>query len=232
MEQFINNMELYLQASVMMALTAAFAGGVLASLTPCVYPMIPITAGYVGERNLGGSKLRGAMLSLVYVFGLSVTYAAMGMFAALTGRLFGEFSTNPWAFIMVANIVILLGLSMFDLFTIPVTAPKTSIGGNGIFGIFLVGILSGFVAGPCTAPVLGVMLAYVATTHNILFGGALLFVFAVGMSLLLILVGTFSGVLASLPRSGIWMEKIKKGIGVVMILLGEYFLITAGQYML
>ncbi|OQY11755.1 MAG: hypothetical protein B6I30_06155 [Desulfobacteraceae bacterium 4572_187] len=229
MEELINNMELYLKASIFMSFIAAFAGGVLASFTPCVYPMIPITVSLVGSRNLGGSRAKGFLLSLLYVAGVAVTYAAMGVFAAMTGRLFGEINTNPWAFIIVANIIIFLGLGMLDVFYLPTFSPKFSPKLGGFAGIFLGGIISGFVAGPCTAPVLGVLLAFVASTQNMILGGSLLFVFAFGMGIILMLVGTFSGVMASMPKSGEWMVKVKKILGYFMIGLGEYFLIKAGQ---
>lgn len=228
-EELVTNLEAYLQASVLMAFLAAFAGGVLSSFTPCIYPMIPITAGFVGSRNIGGSKLKGFLLSLIYVTGMAITYAALGMFAALTGRFFGAIGSNPWVYFVVANIIILLGLAMLEVFEIPVFAPQTTVGGGGIAGVFLMGVVSGFVAGPCTAPVVGVLLAYVGQTQDVILGGSLLFVFAFGMGTLLIVVGTFSGVVASLPKSGEWMVKIKKGLGFLMIALGEYFLIKAGQ---
>ncbi len=232
MDSIIGNMELYLQGSIAMSFVAAFFGGILASFTPCVYPMIPITAGYVGSRNLGGSKLRGFFLSLVYVIGVAVTYSALGMAAALSGRIFGEVSTNPLIYFVVANVMIVLGLAMLDVFTIPSFAPKGSVSMGGTPGVFMLGIVSGFVAGPCTAPVMGVLLTYVATTRDTVLGGSLLFAFALGMGILLIIVGTFSGVLASLPKSGEWMVKIKKMLGILMIGLGEYFLVQMGMLMI
>lgn len=232
MVDITGNLDLYLKGSLAMAFLAVFLGGVLASLTPCVYPMVPITAGYVGSRNLGGSKLRGFVLSLFFVVGVAVTYSALGVIAALTGTLFGEISTNPWAYFVVANIMIFLGLGMLEVFTLPTLALQKTPSLAGVFGVFVLGMASGFVAGPCTAPVLGVLLTYVATTRDAFLGGALLFVFAFGMGLLLIVVGTFTGVLASLPRSGEWMVKIKKAIGLLMIGLGEYFLIQMGRLMI
>lgn len=232
MENIIGNLELYLQGSIAMAFLAAFLGGILASFTPCVYPMVPITAGYVGSRNLGGSKVRGLVLSLFYVLGVAVTYAALGMIAALSGRLFGEVNTSPLVYFVVANIMIVLGLAMLDVFTIPTFSPKSSVQMSGLPGVFVLGIVSGFVAGPCTAPVMGVLLTYVATTRDTILGAGLLFAFALGMGLLLIIVGTFSGLLASMPRSGEWMVKIKKVLGVFMIGSGEYFLIQMGMLMI
>lgn len=231
-EQLVSGMEAYLKASILMSFVAAFLGGILTSFTPCVYPMIPITAGYVGSRNLGGSKVRGFVFSLSYVLGMALTYSLLGVFAAATGRFFGQISTNPYAYLIVANIIIILGLSMLDVFTIPSFPKASSSDRGGILGAILIGMASGFVAAPCTAPVLGVMLAYVATTRDILLGWSLLFVFSFGMGLLLILVGTFSGLMASLPRSGEWMVKIKKGFGVFMILVGEYFLIKMGELLI
>ncbi len=233
MEEWINNsLEAYLKASVGMSFVVAFLGGVLASFTPCVYPMIPITAGFVGSRNLGGSRFRGFVLSSVYVVGIAVTYAGLGMVAALTGRFFGEISTNPWVYFVLANIIILLGLSMLEVFEIPMLSPGSEVDARGFIGVFVMGIVSGFMAGPCTAPVLGVVLAYVATTQDVILGASLLFVFAFGMGILLIAVGTFSGLVAALPQSGEWMVKIKKVMGLLMIALGEYFLIRMGQLML
>ena len=232
MEHFISGLNGYLQSSLLMAFAAAFAGGLLASLTPCIYPMIPITVGYIGSSNVGGSKLRAFILATVYVTGIAVTYAAMGVFAAISGRLFGEFNSSPWSFLVIGNIILLLGLSMLDVFSLPIFVPKESGKKAGIIPTFILGLGSGFVAGPCTAPVLGVLLAYVASTGNAVLGGALLFVFAFGMGMILIAAGTFSGLLASMPKSGDWMVKIKKGLGWIMILLAEYFLIQAGRLFL
>jgi len=232
MEELISNIELYLKASLIMSFIAAFLGGVLVSFTPCIYPMIPITASFVGGRSIGGSKAKGFFLSLFYVIGVAVTYSALGVFAATTGRLFGDISSNPFMYFIIANIIIVLGLGMLDVFTIPMIAPKSSTKRGGFLGVFLLGVVSGFVAGPCTTPVLGVLLAYVASTQNILLGGCLLFVFAIGMSIILIIVGTFSGVMAALPKSGDWMVRIKKVLGVLMIGVGEYFLIKMGQLIL
>ena len=232
MEHFINGLNGYLQSSLLMAFAAVFAGGMLASLTPCIYPMIPITVGYIGSSNVGGSKWRAFILATVYVTGIAVTYAAMGVFAAVSGRLFGEFNSSPWSFLVIGNIILLLGLSMLDVFSLPVFAPKESGKKAGIIAIFILGLGSGFVAGPCTAPVLGVLLAYVASTGNAVLGAALLFIFAFGMGVLLIVAGTFSGLMAALPKSGEWMVKIKKMLGWGMILLAEYFLIQAGRLFL
>lgn len=229
MEHFLSQMESYLQSSLLLSFVAAYIGGILASMTPCVYPMIPITAGTIANSNLGGSKLRGFLLSLCYITGMAITYAGMGIFAAATGSFFGSINTNPWVFLVVANIILLLGLGMLDVFNLPVVAPQFSTKVKGAPGVFIVGIFSGLVAGPCTAPVLGVLLSYVATTRDMFLGGMLLFVFAFGMGAILLAVGTFSGLMAAIPRSGSWMNKIKITMGALMIILAEYFLVKAGM---
>lgn len=232
MEQFLSQMETYLQGSLLLAFVAAYVGGLFASLTPCVYPMIPITAGVIGNSNLGGSKLRGFLLSLAYITGMSLTYAGLGLFAAATGRFFGTVNTNPWTFFVVGNIILLLGLGMLDVFTLPTFAPQMNTRIRGIPGVFVVGMASGLVAGPCTAPVLGALLAYVASTGNMFLGASLLFVFSFGMGAILLVIGTFSGIMASIPRSGNWMVVIKKIMGFLMIGLAEYFLVQAGRMFL
>ncbi|WP_456385724.1 cytochrome c biogenesis protein CcdA [Desulfolithobacter sp.] len=232
MEQFLNQIDSYLQGSMLLAFVAAYGGGLLASLTPCVYPMIPITAGVIGNANVGGSRGRGFLLSMAYVAGMACTYAALGLFAAATGRFFGTINTSPWTFFLVGNIILFLGLGMLDVFQLPTFAPRVTTKMKGAPGVFAVGMASGLVAGPCTAPVLGALLAYVATTGNMVLGASLLFVFSFGMGAILLVVGTFSGVLASIPRSGTWMVTIKKVMGFVMIGLAEYFLIQAGMMFL
>jgi thiol:disulfide interchange protein DsbD len=141
--------------------------------------------------------------------------------------------TTPLVYIIMANICLIMGLSMLDVFKISIPVPqrilKYSGGGKkGFVPSFLLGAASGFVIGPCTAPVLGVLLGFVALKNNLIMGISLLFAFAFGMGTLLILVGTFTGFISSLPRSGAWMTVITKGFGVILIGAAQYFLYTAG----
>lgn len=215
-----------------MAYAAAFVGGMLISLTPCVYPVIPITVGYVGGRSQG-SKGKGFFLSLSYVLGMAVTYAALGSAAALSGQVFGQAAASPIANIVVGNICILMALSMLDVFHLPVPAFLSGRAAGrkhgGTLGAFALGLSSGFVMGPCTAPVLGSLLVYVGARQNVAFGTSLLFVFALGMGVLLLVAGTFTGLLATLPKPGKWTETIRKGFGIFLILVGEYFVLEAGR---
>ncbi len=232
MENFLSQIETYLQSSVSLSILASYLGGVLVSLTPCVYPMIPITVGVVSSSNLSGSKFRGFLLSLCYVTGLAVTYAGLGLFAAATGSFFGTVGTSPVTFILIANILLLFGLSMLDVFQFPFMGPNLSTKMKGFAGVFLIGMSSGLIAGPCTAPVLGSLLAYVGSTGNLVLGGTLLFAFSFGMGTILLLVGTFSGILAALPRAGAWTDKIKKIIALILIVLAQYFLVQAGKMLI
>ncbi len=232
MEQFLTNLDSYLQSSFLLSIAASYMGGVLISLTPCVYPMIPITVGIVSSSNLGGSKIRGFLLSLCYVTGLAVMYAGLGLFAAATGSFFGSIGTNPITFIVIGNIILFFGLSMLDVFHLPFIGTNISTKVKGFTGVFIAGISSGLIAGPCTAPALGSLLAYVATTGNVFLGGVLLFFFSFGMGTILLLAGTFSGVLASIPRSGKWMEIVKKIMAFILIGLAEYLFIQAGRMLM
>ena len=232
MDILLSQFDTYLQSSLLASLVIAFLGGVLASLTPCVYPMIPITAGVIGHANVGGSKRRGFALSLTYVTGMALTYAALGIFAAATGRFFGSINSSPWTFLVVGNVFLLFGLGMLDVMQLPTFAGKFTNKRLGIAGIFLAGISSALVAGPCTTPVLGSLLAYTASSQSLIMGGLLLFVFSLGMGALLLGVGTFSSFLSSIPRSGAWMVKIKKTMGLLMLVMAQYFFIKAGSLFL
>ena len=232
MQNLLHSFEAYLQAGSVLTYAAVFAGGVLISFTPCVYPVLPITVGYIGGRSQG-SKAKGFFLSISYVLGMAAMYAALGSVAALTGRVFGRTAASPVTNIVIGNICILMALSLLDVFHVPLPGfsgrGSTGKGRGGAIGAFTMGLLSGLVVGPCTAPVLGTLLIYVGARQNILFGTSLLFVFALGMGFLLLVAGTFTGLLANLPKSGRWTETVKKGFGVFLILAGEYFLLEAGK---
>jgi thiol:disulfide interchange protein DsbD len=231
-EDFVGGLSAYLQESVFLSFLAVYLGGVLISFTPCIYPVIPITVAFIGAR--GGSKGRSFFLSLIYVLGMAVTYTILGAFAALSGKLFGQIQSNPWTYFVIGNICILMGLSMFDIFALPVRTPtfvarvQSKKRMEGIAGGFLVGAASGLVMGPCTAPVLAVILSYAATRQNVAYASGLMFVFACGMGTLLILAGTFAGLLAGIPKSGVWMVRISRLFGWILLGAGEYFLINAG----
>jgi len=222
-----------LQSFSPLAYVIVFAAGVLTSFTPCVYPMIPVTVTYIGGAQ-AGSKKRAALRTLVYVLGIAIVYSSLGAFAALTKSFFGQISTNPWIYFVVGNVIILFGLSMLDAVVIPIPGMLTrgAKGGDNYLGALVMGMASGLVAAPCTAPVLGTLLSYVGSSGSVVYGASLLFTFAFGLGFLLLILGTFAGVLTSLPKAGAWMVTVKKAFGLGMILVGEYFLIKMGRLML
>jgi thiol:disulfide interchange protein DsbD len=207
---------------------AVFAAGVVTSFTPCVYPVYPVTITFIGG-SAGGNRRRAFALSLVYVLGLAAVYAALGVAAALLGKKFGSTWQSPWIFAPVGLLLIVFGLSMFDVFTISLPSSLTGLQGTGVrrggfVGALLIGVAAAFVTAPCTAPVLGTLLVYVASAGNVAWGGFLLFVFALGIGLLLLLLGVFAGLMTSLPRPGPWMNAVKWGFGALMIGLGFFWL--------
>lgn len=216
------------------AMVALFGAGLLTSLTPCIYPMIPITAGVIGgSAGAAASRRRTVGLTLTYVAGLALLYATLGLLAGLSGTLFGTVSASPWARFVIANLLLIFGLAMLDV--LPVAAPRrlvgwaAGLGGGSYPAVFLLGASSGIVAAPCGAPAFAAVLTFVSATGSAVLGFLYLLVFSLGMSALLVVVGIFSGAAAWLPRSGPWLGIIKKLAGIVLIAMAEYYLIQMGM---
>ena len=218
----------FVNKSLFGALVLAFIAGIGISFTPCIYPMIPITVAIIGGQETQ-KPFRGFYLSLVYVLGIAVVYSTLGVAAASTGSLFGSAVNSPWVIGFVATVFIVLAFSMFGVFELKLPASLAEkFGGKkkgaGVLGIFFMGLVSGTVASPCVGPILVSLLVYIASTGSKFLGFWLLFVFAWGMGLLLIAVGTFSGALKVLPKSGGWMVIIKKILGILLIGAALYYL--------
>jgi cytochrome c-type biogenesis protein len=216
-----------------LALGAMFGAGVLTSLTPCVYPMIPITVSVIsGTAREGQGKARTLGLTLTYVLGVATFYALLGTIAGLTGTLFGTVSASPWAMLAIGNLLILFALAMLDVLPVPI--PRRLMewagqrGGGSYGAVFMLGATSGIVAAPCGAPAFAVVLTWVAATGAGLMGFVYLFVFSLGMTVLLIAVGLSAGTLALLPRSGRWMIWVKRFAAIVMLAMAEYYFVRAG----
>lgn len=224
------------QHNVPFALLLAFLFGILSSLTPCVYPVIPITVAYIGSRSEGRGKSHGFLLSLAFVLGLAVVYATLGAVSAKAGQTFGTLTQTPWVGVPIALLFFLLAFSMFNLFEFKTPAfltnrieqTKQRGKGKGFVGAFAIGALSGLVASPCVGPLILAILVAVAATGSVLLGFLYLFSFALGMGLLFVVIGTFSGVIASLPKSGTWMDGVRIVFGVLILAAGFYF---AGLYL-
>ncbi len=223
-----------LQSSPLLAVGLLFGAGVLTSLTPCIYPMIPITVGVIGgSAGPDGTRRRTIALTLTYVIGLAMFYAILGVIAGLTGSLFGTISASPWARLVIGNLLLIFGLAMLDV--IPVAAPQrlsawaSRLQGGSFPAVFALGATSGIVAAPCGAPAFAAVLTWVAGTGSAVLGFLYLFVFSLGMTTLLVVIGLFSGSLAALPRSGRWMVWIKKTAGLIMLGVAEYYFIQVGM---
>lgn len=217
---------------IFVSLVLVFLAGVGLSFTPCVYPMIPITVAIIGGQAAGDrttvrKPMAAFFLSLIYVLGISIVYSAMGVAAASTGALFGAALQSPWVIGFVVAVFIGLALSMFGVYYLRVPSfisdrlgTKT---GKGFVGVFVMGLVSGIVASPCIGPALASLLVYIASTGNKFLGFWLLFVFAWGLGVLLIVLGTFSGVIKALPKSGIWMETVERIFGLLLIGAALYY---------
>jgi cytochrome c-type biogenesis protein len=231
----------HLSDSPALAIPLLFLGGVLTSLTPCVYPMIPITAAIVGGQSVGATgateaqpRARVVGLTLTYVLGLALVYSLLGLFAGLSGTIFGSVSANPWALFTMANVLIIAALAMLDVIPVRLpsvlTARAAGAGAAGRYsGALVMGAVSGLVAAPCSAPVMAAVLTWVTKTHSAVLGFFYLFAFSLGMCTLLVVVGLSSGSLARLPRAGGWMLWVKRFFAIAMIAVGEWYLISAGK---
>jgi cytochrome c-type biogenesis protein len=236
---FAPDLQGYLSAGSLMAYPVAFVAGLLISFTPCVYPVIPIQLGFIGghtaSAQAGGLRAswRGFTLSVFFVTGMAIVYAALGAFASLTGAMFGIWASSPWTYILVGDVILLMALSMLDAIRLPtpnfLANWNPARKGKGYVSALLIGASSGLVVGPCTAPALGAALTYVGATGDVFFGATVLFVFAIGMGALMIALGACGGALTALPRSGDWMVKVKKGFGLAMLLISQYLFVQAGQ---
>jgi len=223
-----------LQHHPLAAVGLLFAAGLVTSLSPCIWPMIPITIGLLGgTARSDAPRSRVVGLTLTYILGVALFYSLLGLLAGLTGTLFGTVSSNPWVRFAVGNLLIVFALAMLDV--IPIRVPQRlaawagGLGGGSYPAVFLLGATSGIVAAPCGAPAFGVVLTWVATTGSGILGFFYLFVFSLGMTAVLAVVGLFSGTLAALPKSGPWMVWTQRAAAVVLLLVAEYYFIQLGK---
>lgn len=224
--------DLLKNAGFWLVLASFFGFGVLLSLTPCIFPMIPILSGIIVGSGKPGQQLsrgRGFLLALAYVLGMAVTYAAAGVAAGLTGTLFANALQNAWVLGAFALLFVVLSLSMFGFYELQlpgflqskVSDEANHLQGGSLPAVAVMGMLSALICGPCVAAPLAGALLYIGQSGDALLGGAALFVLALGMGMPLLLVGLSAGTL--LPRAGAWMEAVKKTFGVIMLATGLWF---------
>ncbi len=218
--------QLFRHAGFWLLLGSFFGFGLLLSLTPCVFPMIPILSGIIvgaGRAGQGVSHARGFLLSLAYVLGMAATYAAAGVAAGLTGTLLATTLQNPWVLGTFAGVFVLLSLSMFGFYELQlptflqtrVSEEVSHIRGGSLPGVAAMGALSALIVGPCVAAPLAGALLYIGQSGDALLGGAALFTMALGMGTPLLVVGASAATL--LPKSGPWMEAVKRAFGVILL---------------
>ncbi|HEX3233317.1 MAG TPA: cytochrome c biogenesis protein CcdA [Gemmatimonadales bacterium] len=231
--QLVAGLDSTLREQPLVAIPLLFGAGLATSLTPCVYPMIPITAGVLsGLGTRRPARARAVALTLSYVTGLALVYSLLGLLAGLTGTLFGTVSSSPWAYFLTANLLLVFGLAMLDVFTVSAPARWAAwagrLVGDSPAAAFAMGAASGLVAAPCGAPAFAAVLTFVARSGSAALGFLYLLVFSLGMTALLVAVGLFGGLVTALPRAGRWMVWIKRAGGVLLIGMAEYYLVRMG----
>lgn len=214
--------------NIFIIFTFLFIAGFLTSLTPCVFPMIPITVAILGRQAHARTHFQTFLIAHIYILGIATSYSALGVLAASTGALFGSFMSSPWVLGFVCFVFLMMAISMFGYFEIQ--APQwvqnklNQQKGESKTQIFLTGIIAGLVASPCVGPVLVGLLTYVAQTQNLFFGFASLFVFALGMGQLFLILGLSSSATKLLPKSGPWMDGVKHFFAILMLAGFYYYL--------
>jgi thiol:disulfide interchange protein DsbD len=205
-----------------------FAGGLALNLTPCVYPVIPLTVSFFGGQAKGESGRVFGLASL-YVLGMATTYSALGVAAGLSGKLFGAALQSPWVLAVVAAVLVALALSMFGLYDIrmPTSWMQKTGARSGRAGAYAMGLLVGVVAAPCVGPFVLGLLAFVAARQNAALGFLFFFVLSLGLGLPYLFLAAFSGSLSRLPRAGEWMEGVKSVFGWILLAMAAYFIRTA-----
>ena len=210
-----------------LVLIFAFLWGILVSFTPCVYPMIPITAA-VMQSQATTSALRNVVLASSYILGMATVYATLGYLAATTTLIFGQWAGNPWVIGFVVLFLLYLALAMFGYYDIYIPRFLTKRKGiearGSLIWSFIAGAIAGTVSSPCLSPALFTVLLYVSTLGDPLMGFLTLFAFSLGMGVLLMIVGTSSAALSLLPRAGAWLYEVKNVFGFLLLLLSVYFI--------
>ena len=208
-----------------LTLLAVFVLGLALNLTPCVYPLIPITIGYFSSQS-GSSTGRRAALSSLYVLGIAITYSALGVFSALSGKLFGAWLQHPGVLVFFALLMLVMASSMFGAFEIqpPQWITRRSGGQAGLAGALTMGLVIGIVAAPCVGPFVISLIALVSSLQSPMLGFLMFFVLALGLGLPYLFLGIFASAASSIPRSGEWMLQVKKAMGFILIAMAFYFL--------
>jgi thiol:disulfide interchange protein DsbD len=208
------------------AFLLVFVGGLALNLTPCVYPIIPITVSYFGGQSSGG---RGSTVAraILYLLGMATMYSTLGVIAALTGSILGSALQNPLVTGFIALVMVGLALSMFGLYEFRVPAALSGVAGTGkqgYVGAFLMGLSVGIVAAPCIGPFVLGLLTFIGERGDPVLGFAMFFTLSLGLGVPFVFLAIASGNISKLPRSGEWMEWVRKLFGVVLLAMAVFFL--------
>jgi thiol:disulfide interchange protein DsbD len=210
--------------SLPLLLVGVFLAGLALNLTPCVFPLIPITVGFFTQqtKDREGSAFP---LALAYVVGIAITYSVLGVLAALSGAIFGSALQSPWVVGLIVIVLLSLATSMFGLWElrVPGWAQRAAGGRSGVFGALIMGLVMGFVAAPCIGPFVVGLLTYVGQRGDPFLGFMLFFTLALGLGLPYLILGTFTGAVNKLPASGMWMVGVRRVFGVILIAMAAYF---------
>ncbi len=218
-----------LDLSVLGVVLVCYVAGLGLTLTPCIYPLVPVTISLVGATS-GRGRLDGLVRSGAYVLGISMTYGLLGSLAAATGGMFGAALQHPAVYLVLAGVFALLAGAMFDWYSFDVTSSRLQRlqaglrGKGGLLGIWAIGLLSGAAASACTAPVIAALLVYVSQQGSLVVGFGTFLALGLGFGTPLVVLGTFTGLLETLPRSGAWMVTVKRVFGLALLGVALYFL--------
>lgn len=214
----------FTEGGLALQLLLVFLAGLALNLTPCVYPLIPITVGFFMSQRASG-RGRAWLLAVAYVLGMSVTYSALGVAAALTGRLFGAALQSPWVVGVIAAVLLALAASMFGFWElrVPAFASRLSGGRSGVAGALVMGLVVGLVAAPCIGPFVLGLLTFVGQRGDVIYGLAVFFTLSLGLGLPYLFLGVFTRSLDRLPNSGAWMLGVRQLFGVLLVSLAGFF---------
>ena len=213
-------------SGLLLSLLFMFIGGLALNLTPCVYPLIPITVGYFGGQSEGRTG-RLFFLGILYVLGMALTYSVIGVVTSLSGAVFGTLLQNIYVIIGIASLFVILSLSQFGVYEFKLPDSLVAKAGgakSGAFGAFFMGLTMGIVAAPCIGPFVLGLVTYVAAKGDPLYGFMMFFTMALGLGLPYLILALFSGKIKKLPRAGDWMEGVKHVFGFLLLAMALYFI--------
>lgn len=212
---------------LLLSILLIFIGGLALNLTPCVYPLIPITIGYFGGQSEGSTK-KLFLMGLLFVLGMSITYSVIGVVTSLTGSVFGALLQNTYVILFIVLVFIVMSLGMFGIYEFKLPDSLVAKAGGskgGMFGAFFMGLTMGIVAAPCIGPFVIGLVTLVAAKGDPFYGFLMFFVLSLGLGLPYLFLAIFSGKIKKLPRAGEWMDAVKHIFGLILLGMALYFLL-------